>query len=69
MLNLKMTMDEAIRSVVEARPDQEVLVSGSMRLTNRELLRRIEALSNGLAGMGLQKGDKLVRSLSTSSSL
>ena len=60
MLNLKMTMDEAIRSVVEARPDQEVLVSGSMRLTNRELLRRIEALSNGLAGMGLQKGDKLV---------
>ncbi|MEJ2267296.1 MAG: AMP-binding protein, partial [Anaerolineales bacterium] len=51
---------EAIRSVVEARPDQEVLVSGSMRLTNRELLRRIETLSNGLAGMGLQKGDKLV---------
>jgi fatty-acyl-CoA synthase len=59
MLTTKLTMGEAIRRVGEKRPDQEVLVCGSTRLTNRELLARIDGLTNGLAGLGLQKGDKI----------
>ena len=60
MLTTKMTMAEAIRHVGEAQPDQEVLICGSTRLTNRQLLAQIDALAAGLGGLGLQKGDKVV---------
>ncbi len=53
-------MGDAIRVVAEARPDQEVLVCGFQRLTNRQLLQRIDALARGLAGLGVCKGDKVV---------
>jgi fatty-acyl-CoA synthase len=59
MLSIDMTMDEAIRRVAEARPDQEVFVCGPARLTNRELLRGIEGLARGLGGLGIRKGDKV----------
>jgi fatty-acyl-CoA synthase len=64
MLNIQMTMGEAIRLVGGQRPDQEVLVCGSTRLTNRELLARIDGLTGGLAGLGLRKGDKIAALLS-----
>lgn len=60
MLSTKMTLGDAIRSACEARPRQEVLVCGSARLTNRQLLARIDALASGLAGLGIQKGDKVI---------
>jgi fatty-acyl-CoA synthase len=60
MLSTNMTMGDAIRMVAEARPDQEVFVCGSTRLTNRQLLARIDSLARGLAGLGIQKGDKVM---------
>ena len=60
MLSTKMTMGDAIRSACETRPGQEVLVCGSARLTNRQLLARIDALASGLAGLGIQKEDRVI---------
>ena len=60
MLTNTITLDGAISAVAEARPDQEVLVCGSQRLTNRELIRRIHSLAAGLARAGVRKGDKVV---------
>jgi acyl-CoA synthetase (AMP-forming)/AMP-acid ligase II len=60
MLSTKMTLGDAIRSACEARPGQEVLVCGSARLTNRQLLARIDALASGLAGLGIQKEDRVI---------
>ncbi len=60
MLNAKLTMGEAIRLISEARPDQEVLVCGPTRLTNGQLLERINALARGLVGLGIRKADKVV---------
>jgi fatty-acyl-CoA synthase len=59
MLNTGMTMGEALRAVVEKRPAQEVFVCGTTRLTNRELLRSVEALARALADLGLRKGDRV----------
>ncbi len=41
-------------------PEQEVFVCGQTRLTNGQLLARIDSLARGLAGLGVQKGDKVV---------
>ncbi|MGA2977872.1 MAG: class I adenylate-forming enzyme family protein [Spirochaetia bacterium] len=60
MVNIDMTMGDAIRHVAEQRPDQEVLVCGPTRLTNKMLLARIEDLARGLAGLGIRKGDRIV---------
>jgi fatty-acyl-CoA synthase len=60
MLSTRMTMGEAFRTVAEARPDQEVLVCGEARLTNGQLLARIDSLAQGLAGLGIRKGDRVV---------
>jgi fatty-acyl-CoA synthase len=59
MLNTSMTIGEAIRRMGEQRPDQEELVCSTTRLTNRQLLLQIDALAHGLAGLGIQKGDKV----------
>ena len=59
MLSIDMTMDEAIRRVAEARPDREVFVCGPARLTNRQLLQRIDGLARGLSGLGIRKGDRV----------
>jgi acyl-CoA synthetase (AMP-forming)/AMP-acid ligase II len=55
-----MTMGEAIRQECGQRPGQEVLICGARRLSNRELLADIDALSRGLAGLGIAKGDRIV---------
>lgn len=60
MISIQMTMADAIQHVVNNRPDQEVFVCGSTRLTNRMLLERIDSLARGLAGLGIEKGDKVV---------
>ncbi len=60
MLNINMTMGEAIQSVAEEHPDLQVLVSGETRLSHRQLLGRIDALAGGLAGLGIRHGDKIV---------
>jgi len=60
MINIQMTMTDAITHVAGSRPDQEVFVCGSTRLTNRMLLERIDSLAMGLAGLGIGKGDKVV---------
>jgi fatty-acyl-CoA synthase len=59
MLNTSMTMGEAIRQMGEQRPDQEELICGMRRYTNRQLLSQIDALARGLAGLGIQKGNKV----------
>jgi acyl-CoA synthetase (AMP-forming)/AMP-acid ligase II len=59
MLNTRMTMVEALRAVVDRRPDQEVFVCGASRLANRELRASVEALARGLAGLGVRKGDRV----------
>jgi fatty-acyl-CoA synthase len=57
VLTTGMTMGEAISAVAGARPGQEVLVCGQARLTNRQLMDRIDSLAQGLAGLGVRKGD------------
>ena len=40
-------------------PQREAVVDGERRLTYRELNRRVNRLARGLAGMGLNQGDRL----------
>ncbi len=60
MLNIQMTIGQAIQSVAEEHPDLEVLVSGETRLTHRQLLKRIGSLAGGLAALGIRPSDKVV---------
>ncbi|GAA0276802.1 long-chain fatty acid--CoA ligase [Actinomadura nitritigenes] len=41
----------------ERRPGKTVIVDGDRRLTNRDLLSRVEALAHGLLDLGLGRGD------------
>lgn len=59
MISITMTMYDALKKVAEARLGREVFVCGNLRLTNRELLSNVDALANGLAGLGLHKGDRV----------
>ncbi len=59
MISTRMTMIDALREVVAMRPDQEVLVCGGTRLTNRELLASVDRLARGLAGLGVRTGDRV----------
>ncbi len=59
MLTTQMTMAEALQQVAAARPDQEALVCGDVRLTYRELVARAEALAHGLWRLGIRKGDRV----------
>jgi fatty-acyl-CoA synthase len=59
MVNTRMTMSDALRTVVEARPNQEVFVCGQTRFTNRQLLASVDSLARGLAGLGVRKGDRV----------
>ncbi|HVP18115.1 MAG TPA: AMP-binding protein [Spirochaetia bacterium] len=60
MLSTAMTLGDAIRIVAEAGADQEVLVCGSERLTNRQLLQRIDSVARGLVERGVRKGDRII---------
>jgi acyl-CoA synthetase (AMP-forming)/AMP-acid ligase II len=40
-------------------PDQISVVSGAVRLTNREFLRRVYQVGNALLGLGLKRGDRV----------
>jgi acyl-CoA synthetase (AMP-forming)/AMP-acid ligase II len=40
-------------------PEQVSVVSGSVGLTNRELLHRVYRVANALLGLGLEKGDRV----------
>jgi fatty-acyl-CoA synthase len=60
MLNVDMTMSQALRSVVRSRAGQEALVCGDARLTYGRFLERVEALAGGLHGRGVRKGDRVV---------
>ncbi|MCX7030866.1 MAG: class I adenylate-forming enzyme family protein [Spirochaetes bacterium] len=57
MLSTRMTMSDALRAVVEARPNQEVFICGRTRLTNRQLMASVDSLARGLAGLRVRKGD------------
>jgi acyl-CoA synthetase (AMP-forming)/AMP-acid ligase II len=59
MLSTRTTMIDALRMVVEGRPDQEVFVCGQTRLTNRQLLASVDSLARGLADLGVRKGDRV----------
>ena len=55
-----MTMGEAISAVAGARPGPgSARVCGQERLTNRQVLERIDSLARGLAGLGVRKGEKV----------
>jgi acyl-CoA synthetase (AMP-forming)/AMP-acid ligase II len=58
-LSTSVTLDEAFRMLAEAKPDQEVMVCGSARFTNRQLHSGIEILSGSLARLGIQRGDRV----------
>lgn len=60
MLSSDMTMAEALRQIVESRPDQEALVCGEVRLTYDLLLERVESLARGFHQLGVRKGDRIV---------
>jgi fatty-acyl-CoA synthase len=60
MLNVDMTMSQALRQVVSSRAGQEALVCGDARLTYGQLLERVEALAGGLRDQGVRKGDRVV---------
>lgn len=60
MISTRMTMIEALRTVVARRPSQEVFVCGGTRLANRELLASVDRLAHGLAALGLRAGDRLI---------
>jgi len=59
MLTTQMTMAEALQQVAEARPDQEALVCGDVRLTYRRLAAAAQALAFGLWQHGIRKGDRV----------
>lgn len=59
MIDTRMTMGEALRTVAEARPRQEVLVCGTTRLTNRGILASVDSLARGLAALGVRHGDRV----------
>lgn len=59
-LTLQMTMDQALRRVVEDRPDQEALVCGSLRLTYGQLQERVDRVGTYLAHLGIGKGDRII---------
>jgi fatty-acyl-CoA synthase len=59
MVSTSVTLDEAFRKLVESKPDQEVMVCGPERFTNRQLRAGIEAHAQGLARLGVQKGSKV----------
>ncbi|MGA2614461.1 MAG: class I adenylate-forming enzyme family protein [Spirochaetia bacterium] len=63
MLSTGMTMGDAIRAVVRARPGQEVLVCGASRLTNGQLLEQVTGTAGQLAGLGVGRGDRVAVSL------
>jgi acyl-CoA synthetase (AMP-forming)/AMP-acid ligase II len=58
-LSTSVTLYEAFRKLVEAKPDQEVMVCGPMRFTNRQLYSGIEVLAGSLARRGIQRGDRV----------
>ena len=53
------TLDAMFRAAAAADPDVEAVVDGSMRLTYRELERRVDRLAAGLAARGVGKGDRV----------
>lgn len=53
MLSVQMTMFEALRGVAESHLGREALVCDDVRLTYRELLAGVSALSEGLIMLGL----------------
>ena len=53
------TLDAMFRAAVAADADAEAVVDGSMRLTYRELDRRVDRLAAGLAARGIRKGDRV----------
>lgn len=59
MLSTGMTLWDAIREVADSRPNREMLVCGTQRLTYRQLLLRIDAAERGLAQRGVRKGDRV----------
>ncbi|MCC7389551.1 MAG: AMP-binding protein [Phycisphaerales bacterium] len=55
------TIDEHLRTVIDAFPDQEAVVSvpQGKRLTYRQLDREVEVVARALIGLGIAKGDRL----------
>jgi acyl-CoA synthetase (AMP-forming)/AMP-acid ligase II len=51
------TIVDRLRSVAAERPDHLAVVDGEVRLSYSELLERIDAARNGLAALGIGKGD------------
>jgi acyl-CoA synthetase (AMP-forming)/AMP-acid ligase II len=59
MLSTKMTMAQAVRHVALSRQGREALVCGEVRTTYDRLVAHIDALAQGLHGLGVRHGDKV----------
>ena len=53
------TLDAMFKAAVAGDADAEAIVDGSMRLTYRELDRRVDQLAAGLSSRGIAKGDRV----------
>jgi fatty-acyl-CoA synthase len=68
-LTKDMTLAEAFGLAVELRGDREALVCGDTRLTYRQLWERSEQLAQGLARLGVRKGERVAALLEPGATL
>ena len=55
----QLVLGEALARWARKAPDLEAIVFGNRRLTFREFDERVNRLANGLAGLGVQRGDRV----------
>jgi long-chain acyl-CoA synthetase len=51
--------DHLLRQAAERHPDRVAIIYRNMSLTYREVIAMVNRIANGLAGLGLHKGDRL----------
>ncbi|MEV0407202.1 AMP-binding protein [Actinoallomurus sp. NPDC050550] len=56
-------LGELVNAVADAAPDAVALVSGSVRMTYRELVRRADGAALRLLGLGLRPDDRIIMQL------
>lgn len=59
MLTTSMTLSEAFDEVAGLHPEREALVCGADRFTYGQLAGRVAALTAGLHGLGVRRGDRV----------
>ncbi len=58
-MEVPLLVDDFLRRAVQVYPDKTAVVDGDLRLSYRDLQRRVNQLSNALLGLGLVAGDRV----------